>query len=456
MSNLLATMSLATGALAAEQSALTETANNVANVNTPGYSRKQPQFGENPPIVLGQLTFGTGVSLENAASIRDPILQIRIQQETGTQGELSAFVNAMQQVQTQFNNQGNDIGTQLSALFASISQLSTSPASIALRQGVLTAASNLASSISTTANNLESQQANLDLSVTQSVDQVNTLTQQIAKVNGQIAALENLHQDASAFIDQRDVLVGQLSNLIDVSQIKTESQISLTTSNGTALVAGTQAFTLTTQPDPSGLEHIFSQGNDVTSQLNSGQLGGLLQIRDHKIPSLLVSLNTLAAGISNSFNAANASGFDLNGHQGADIFVPPAASGAGAAAGMAVAITDPALIAASSDGSAGSNGNLANFSAIHDQTTFNGETPSDFYGSLIFSIGNDVSSGSIEQQASQLVLQQLQDQRGSISGVSLDEEAGNLVQYQRAYDAAARVVDTVNQMLETLINMGTT
>jgi flagellar hook-associated protein 1 FlgK len=123
---------------------------------------------------------------------------------------------------------------------------------------------------------------------------------------------------------------------------------------------------------------------------------------------------------------------------------------------MAVAIADPALIAASSDGSAGSNGNLANFSAIHDQTTFNGEAPSDFYASLIFSLGNDVSNGSTEQQASQLVLQQLQDQRGSISGFSLDEEAGNMVQYQRAYDAAARGVDTVNQMLETLINMRTT
>jgi flagellar hook-associated protein 1 FlgK len=446
----------ACSALKTQTHALDIVANNVANVSTAGYSRKQPQFAENPPIVLGQLTFGTGVSLENTAGIRDPILQLRIQQETGTQGELSAFVNAMQQVQAQFNNQGNDIGTQLSALFSSVSQLSTSPASVALRQGVLTAASNLASSISTTANNLQSQQTSLDVSVTQSVDQVNTLTLQIAKVNGQIAALENLHQDASAFVDQRDVLVGQLSNLIDVSQIKTESQISLTTSNGTALVAGTQAFTLTTQPDASGLEHVFAEGNDITSQLNSGQLGGLLHVRDKKIPSLLNSLDTLAAGISNSFNTANTNGFDLNGNQGGNIFVPPPVSGSGAAAGMAVAIADPALIAASSDGSAGSNGNLANFSAIHDQTTFNGQAPSDFYGSLIFSVGNDVSNGSTEQQASQLVLQQLQDQRGSISGVSLDEEAGNMVQYQRAYDAAARVVDTVNQMLETLINMGTT
>ncbi len=456
MSSLSATLSLAVGALAAEQGALTETSNNVANVNTPGYSRKQPHFSENPPIVLGQLTFGSGVSLENSSAIRDPILQLRIQQETGAQGELSAFVNAMQQVQAQFNNQGSDIGAQLSALFSAFSQLSTNPASIALRQGVLTAAGNLASTISKTANNLQSQQTNLDLSATQAVDQVNTLTQQIAKVNGQVASLENLHQDASAFIDQRDVLISQLSGLIDVSQIKTESGISLTTSNGTALVAGTQAFSLNTQPAGNGVQHIFAQDTDITAQLNSGELGGLLNVRDRKLPSLLSSLDTLAAGIASAFNGVSAQGFDLNGHNGGNIFVPPPVAGAGAASSMALAINDPALIAASSDGSAGSNGNLANISAIHDQPAFNGETPSEFYGSLIFSIGNDVSNGSTEQQASQLVLQQLQDQRGSISGVSLDEEAANLVQYQRAYDAAARVVDTVNQMLETVINMGTT
>jgi flagellar hook-associated protein 1 FlgK len=91
----------ACSALKTQTNALDIVANNVANVSTAGYSRKRPQFAENPPIVLGQLTFGTGLSLENTAGTRDPILQLRIQQETGTQGELSAFVNAMQQVQQQ-------------------------------------------------------------------------------------------------------------------------------------------------------------------------------------------------------------------------------------------------------------------------------------------------------------------------------------------------------------------
>ena len=455
MSNLSATMYLATGAMAAEQGALTETANNVANANTPGYSRKVPEFSENPPVVLGPLTYGTGVSLESVSSVRDPILQLQIQQQTGQQSQLDAEVTGMKQVQAQFTNQGSDIGSQLSALFASISQLSTDPASLSLRQGVLTAAQNLASTFNNTANSLTGQRTSLDLNITQAVTQVNTLTQEIASVNAQITKLQNLHEDASSFIDQRDVLINKLSQLIDVSQIQSGTGITLTTSNGTPLVDGSLAFSLSTQLDPSGVQHIYGNGQDITSKINSGQLGGLLAVRDQKIPALLTSLDTMAAGLSNAFNNANASGFDLNGNAGGQLFSTPPGGNNGAASSMTMTITDPALLAASSDGSAGSNGNLANFSAIHDQSIINGETPSDYYSNLVFGVGNDVSNATAELQSSQLVLQQLQDQRGSLSGVSLDEEAANMVQYQRAYDAAAQVVVTINEMLKTVINMGT-
>jgi flagellar hook-associated protein 1 len=201
------------------------------------------------------------------------------------------------------------------------------------------------------------------------------------------------------------------------------------------------------------VQHIFSQGNDITSTLSSGALGGLIEVRDQKIPGLLTSLDTLASGLSTAFNNANTTGFDLNGNIGGALFTPVV--GAGSAANIGVAVTDPALIAASSDGSAGSNGNLANFTAIQNQTIIAGATPTTYYSNIVFSVGNDVSNGTAELQSSRLVLQQLQDQRGSISGVSLDEEAANMTRYQQAYDAAARIVTTVNQMLETVINMGT-
>jgi flagellar hook-associated protein 1 FlgK len=465
MPGLYGTMSIATGALAAEQGALDTTTNNVANANTPGYSRLRPILRENDPVVIGAVTYGMGISLSKLQSLRDPILQRRIEEETQQQGQLNALVSAMQQAQVQFTTNSSDIGSQISNFFSSLDRLSTDPTNLALRQGVLTAANNLASAFNNTANNLSLQRSNLDLRIGQDVDQVNTLTSQVATLNIRISQLQGVNQDASAFVDQRDVLIGQLSSLIDVSAIQSDNGLTLTTSNGTALVVGGQSFALSTQPDPSGMRHIYAQGSDITSSLTSGELSGLLQMRDQKIPALLSSLDTLAAGLANALNAAHQGGydgngnpfggFDLNGNPGGNLFVPPSGSGQGAAASMAVLITDPSLIAASSDPAApGSNANLLVLSAVHDQGVAGGQAPTDYYSNIVFGVGNDVSSGSAELSASQLILTQLQDQRGSISGVSLNEEAANMIQFQRAFDAAARVVTTIDQMLATVINMG--
>ncbi len=456
MSSLFGTMSIATGALEADQGALEATTNNVANANTPGYSRQVPVLVENDPVVVGSVSYGEGVSLEKLMSIRDPILQLRIGEETQQQGQLNAYVSAMQQAQVPFSSSSGDIGTQISNFFSSLSQLSTDPTNLSLRQGVLTAAGNLAQTFNNTANNLTQQQSNLNLSVVQDVQQVNTLTSQIAQLNAQISDLQNSNQDASTFIDQRDVAIGTLSGLIDVSQIQSDSNgLTLTTSNGTALVAGNQSFALSTQPSSSGAQQIFAQGTNITGSLTSGDLAGLLQARDQSIPGLLSNLDTLASGLANALNTANQSGFDLHGNAGGDIFVAPSTSGQGYASNMAVQITDPSLVAASSDGSQGSNGNVNVLSAVQNQSVAGGQTPTDYYSNIVFTVANDVSNGTAELSSAQSILQQLQDQRGSISGVSLDEEASNMVQYQRAYDAAAQIVTTVNDMLYTVINMGT-
>ncbi len=126
----------------------------------------------------------------------------------------------------------------------------------------------------------------------------------------------------------------------------------------------------------------------------------------------------------------------------------------GAAPALAVAITDPTLLAASSDGTPGSNGNLAVLSAVHDQAVASAQTPLDFYSRLVFQVGSHTANASAGLDASQLILRQLDDQRNAISGVSLDEEAANMVRYQTAYQAAARVVTTVNDMLDAAVNLG--
>jgi len=453
MGSLYGSLAIATGALGAEQGALDATTNNVANVNTPGYSRLQPVLVESSPIVVGPVTFGTGVSLEKLQSLRDPILQMRIQEETQQQGQLNASLTALQQAQVQFTTSSGDIGTEISNFFSALNQISTDPTNLSLRQGALTAASNMTTAFNHVANNLSQQRLNLDSNVTQDVSQVNVITGQIAALNSQISELQGVGQDASALVDQRDVLIGNLSSLIDVSSINSDNGLTLTTSNGTALVVGGQNYALTTQTNASGMQDVFSQGNDITADLTQGDLAGLIQTRDQTIPGLLSNLDSLAAGISNAINSANQLGFDLNGNAGGNIFTPPPA-GPGAAAAMSVAITDPALIAASSDGSQGSNGNLTNLTAVENQPVVAGQSPTAYYSGIVFSVGNDVSNDSAELSASQLILSQLQDQRNSISGVSLDEEASNTVQYERAFDAAAQVVTTVNDMLYTVINMG--
>ena len=455
MSSLNASLATALSGLTAEQGALQATTNNVANANTPGYSREVPVFVASAPIIVDPLTLGSGVTLQSIESVRDPILESRIQQETQTQGQWTALASALSQTQVNFTSGSGDIGSAISNFFNSINQLSTSPADLSLRQGVVTAADNLATSFNVAANNLAEQRTSLNGSVEQSVEQINQLTQQIAKLNGQISNLQNVGEDAGTFLDQRTQLIDQLSSLVDVSVIPTDNTISLTTANGTALVAGQQSFQLSTQPDASGVQHIFAQGNDITDTMVSGQLGGLIQARDQEIPGIQAQLDTLAAGLANAVNQVQTGGYDLNGNPGTNLFNAPPASGTGAAASLSVAITDPSLIAASSDGTPGSNGNAEAMFALSTQGLIQGQSPTDYYSGVVFNVGNASANANAEQSASAQVLQQLNDQRSSVSGVSLDQEAANMMRYQQAYSASAQVITTINEMMQTVINMKT-
>lgn len=454
MSGLFGSLSVALSSLLASQQAMETSANNVANANTPGYSRQRPDMVPGDPVIQGNLSFGTGVVLQRIESLRDPILEIQLNQETQYESKLNTSLGALQQMQTMFSSASTGIGADITNFFTSLQQLSTDPSSVSLRQAVVTSAGNLATDFNTTARNLQTQRSNMDLSVVQSVGEINNLTAQIASVSQQIASLENVHQNAGTLVDKQTNLIRQLSGLVDVSVIRTEHGIALTTSNGTPLVSGGQSFDLTSQTGSDGLQHIMSGSQDITGSLTGGSLAGLIQMRDTEIPSLGSSLDQLAAGLATAVNTANRAGFDLSGVAGGDLFVPPPAGGAGAAAALSVNITDPALIAASSDGTAGSNGNLAVLLAVHDQAVVAGKKPLDFYSNLVFKIGSDTSNTSADVDASDQILRQLEDQRSSISAVSLDEEAANMVKYQTAYQAAARVVTTINSMLDAAVNLG--
>jgi flagellar hook-associated protein 1 FlgK len=445
---------IALSALAVSQQEMETTSNNVANANTPGYTREVSVVAAGDPVEIGSLSVGTGVVLDKIESLRDSMLQIQINQATQQNSSLNASLQQLKQIQTQFASSTSGIGADISNFFNSLQQLSPNPSDLTLRQGVLTAADTLATDFNTAAQNLQTQRANVDQNVVQTVTEVNSLTSQIASVDQQISNLQSINQAPGALVDQQNNLIQQLSALVDVQVIPTGQGITVATANGTTLVSGSQSTALTTQVGSNGMHDIMAGAQDITSSLTGGSLAGLIQIRDQEISSIGTSLDQLASGLATALNTANAQGYDLNGNQGGNIFAPPPAGGVGAAAAMTVTMTDPALVAASSDGTSGSNGNLANLSAVANQAVANGQTPIDAYSTLVGQIGNTTSNTSADADASNAILQQLQDQNGSVSGVSIDEEASNLIQYQTAYQAAARVVTTVNLLMLDAVNLG--
>ena len=231
------------------------------------------------------------------------------------------------------------------------------------------------------------------------------------------------------------------------------TSLTLTTSGGAALVVGNQSFQLTTQTNSTtGFQDVFSQVTDITSSITGGNLAGDIHLRDQEIPSLQSSLDTVASGIANSVNTQNAAGFDLNGKTGGNIFVPPT-SVAGSAVNLTVAISDPNLIAASADGTAGNNANATALANLQSQNIIAGENPINYYSGIVFQVGNDASNASAGLSGEQLLIQQLQDQQNAVSGVSLDQEGANLVQFQNAYAAASRVASIIASLFQTTINM---
>ena len=284
---------------------------------TPG---KLPIFQEAAPTNDGNLSMGNGVVLEGYQSVRDELVSNQIQQETQSQSSANAQLSTLQQIQPTFTTSTDDIGTQMSALFASLSSLSTNPTNSAERQGVLTAGSNLVTAFNTASNVLTTQQSALNTPVAQDVSQINQLTQQIAALNPQIADLTATGQDGGSVQDQQNQLVLKLSALTNVSVTQTAEGETLTTGNGTHSLWA-QSYALQTATGSDGMQHVLDQnGADITTSLTSGSLGGTIQMRDQTIPGLLSQLDTLANQFGNAFNAAQAKGFDQNGLAGGNIF----------------------------------------------------------------------------------------------------------------------------------------
>jgi flagellar hook-associated protein 1 len=443
-------------ALEATQAALDATSNNIANANTTGYTREEATLSENAENESGGTVTGGGVTLDGIQSIRDELLNLQIQQQTSLQYGADAESSSLQQIQTYFSSTGNDIASTLSAFSSSLAQLSANPSDSSVQATVLSAAQNLAQSFNTTAQGLSSAQTDADQQVTTTVAQINSLTSQIAALNAQLTPAVESQQNGGTIEDQRDQLVQQLSQLVGINVSQSSNGEVITTANGSPLVMGSQSFNLQTTTGSDGFQQVLdSNGNNITSSIQGGTLGGAIQVRDQIIPGFLNSLNTLASQFASAMNSAQAEGYDSTGAQGQNFFSVSSNTN-DAAASLQVALTSGSQIAISSDGSAGSNGNVANLSAALTNNLPSGQSVSGAYSNLVYQVGQAASNASAQSSAVGQNILQLTNQQSSVSGVSIDEETTNLIRYQTAYEAAARIVSTVQALSTVTLDMGST
>ena len=456
MGTLSGSLAIANQAIEVNQTGLQVTSNNLANVNTPGYSRQVVDLAEQAPF-SATAGLGGGVTVQQIQSIRDAVLNIRISQELQTQSGLTSLQDQLNPVQTLFNStSGAGLGSAIDGFFNSLQQLSTNPADGAQRQAVITAAQTMAQTFQQVSTAISQQQAGANQEIVQNVGQANTLLGQIATLNNQIADMQNSGQNTGPLEDQRSNLINTLSGIINFNTSSASNgEVNLTTTSGQSLVVGNTAYSLTLANNGSGMQDVYAAGTDITSTISGGSLAGLIQARDQVLPQLSSQLDQLAGSIASSVNTRNQAGFDATGAAGGNLFVPPPAGNVNAAATIALATTDPNAIAASANASSpGDNSNLLAMAGLQNQAIVGGQTPDNAYAGIISNIGAVLSGANTQQQASQMVLTQLQNQQSALSGVSTDQESINLTQFQTGYDAAARVVTAIENMTNLALNLG--
>ena len=467
MGTISSAFSLMSGALDADQSALSIVANNVANANTPGYTEETPNWQENSPIEINGVAYGSGVTQTGATSLRDRVLEERLDQQQQLASASGARLTALNSVQALFTPDSGsasatagDIGSDITGFFNSFSSLEANPTNNALRQQVLSSASTLAGDVSNAAASLNGQRSALDQDASGITSQVNSLTGAIAQLNQQIQSTSP-NTDAGTLDDDRQQDLSQLSKLIGINQITTENNgLSITTTSGQLLVSEGSSFQLTTGM-AGGVTHFYIGTTDVTSQLagGGGELAGYLTARDQDIPSVMTSLDQLACGVSTQVNALNNSGTDLDGLTGTVanplyIFNQPAVV-AGSAANMSVVMTDPNQIAAAGLGQGtGDNSNAAAMANLASQLIANGQTPSNYYSNFVSTLGSTVSSVQTENTAQNASVTQLQTQNDALSSVNLNDEASSMETLERSYQAASQVFTMLNTIMNSALNLG--
>jgi flagellar hook-associated protein 1 FlgK len=477
MSGLYGALNVAKSGLAVASLGVRTASHNIANVNTPNYSRqRQVITAEIPASTPGGYL---GVRQSGIFRDQDPFIQEQLLRHEGQLGASSAQADALGSIEGILGDDSSGgLSATLNEFYDAWSDLasSASPGAPLERASVKTAADALVAKLNALDLQLRDQMRDVDQQIQGQLPRVNDLLQQIVELNEEIARFE-LSSPANDLRDQRDGLLRELGGFLDISvREDADGRVDVTLQNGVPLVSGDRARSVFAAPDAANpidprFVRIYVQDglatSDITPLIGSGQIGGLLHARDVSIAGALRSLDVLAFNVASTVNAAHAGGVGANGYTG-DFFVQPAqvADAAREIDLSAAILASSDAIAAGPTGAASDNRTAQAIAALRDlraplhvlgdtlgAPTGASRSVLDQLGTLTTEIGTQARSALSQRTQLEHVLETLENRRDEVSGVSLDEEVTRLVELQAAFQANSRVIAMVGDLLGELVDV---
>lgn len=454
-----------------QQAGIEVAGHNLANVNNPAYARQRVNIATSNPIQTDAGIEGTGANAVGIIQIRNALLDAQIVTEGSVNGSLGAQQQALQYAQADLGQQidrnqagasgaaaaagtgtQHGIGDSISSLFAAFQSLSTQPSSLTERDIVLTKAGQLAEQFQQTDARLDQLRVSLNDQVSGDVGDVNGLLNDIARLNDQIGDAEALgNATANDIRDTRQAKLEDLAKYVKFDAIPAEGgAIDISISGVTMVDRGSVRDKLEAFDGPNGKTLVRAAASNTTLNLTGGSIHGAMDARDGSIQKMRDDLSTLASTLIKQVNEVHQSGIGLDGTSGEVFF-----TGTGANDIRVNSNLTAAKLQASSTGDAGNNDVILAMAKLEraPQSDLGNQTFSGNYSRIVADLGESLSSVNEQVTDQNVVANMLKQQRDSVSAVSMDEEMTDLMKFQKAYQASARVINVVNEMLDTVINI---
>lgn len=451
MGNLFGSLLASSGAMRAFEKGLSVVQNNVVNANTPGYV-KQRQIFEAQRFEPDRNIMG-GVSARGLYDYRDQFVERNVQQRNSQAAFESQREASLTSIEALYPvTDGAGIPAAINNFFNSFSQLTVAPNDTSGRQVALDRATDVAFNFRRAANLLLEERGNTQTTIRTNIDRINEIAGRIRDLNA------NRRGDSQTSTDPGNearlyAALEELSGLVDYRAIRAQDgSVSVYLGGQALLVIGDRQYPLRTDIVNNRVRVLDADGLEITQELSGGRLTGAVDIYNNKIPAYLDDLNRLAVNFADAVNSTLAQGVDQNGNPALeDLFAYDPAIGA--AFSMQARPLTPGQLALASSLEPGGNGNAVAIASLAGQPLIENQTFQQFYGLAAGRIGRDLTTSRANASVQTDLLTQARQLRSDLQGVSLDEEAAQMIQFQRAYQATAQLFRTINEMTDTIINV---